>query len=267
MNSNQPIIKRVHEKKSNGKYYQLPLGQDAQGNQYDVPITEHGSISPSRILKAGFPVINHENIEIMNTDKSGLPYAVKTQEDVLGAPGYSRLEMPKVGGQRTVLRVTITNGEATDEEILVGDAYGLIASKLGVGAIKAGVVVGGTWGTATLTVLTAITAANPYRLHDIQFQGYTAAGADSNDFYNSGYFRLAQADIANRTCKDEELVLTDLVKQDSYNTNIRSDKTHRFIMDGFSGYHLLVPAGESIQINVEVSAVAMSYAMDRVATL
>ena len=267
------MLKRMHVNRG-GLIYQLPAAIDEKGNISSMPVKTSRPISESQIKQTGCPVFSQSQINnIMQQNQNGvvrsvsdLPFAVAPYEDVLGNPGFDRVERQNVEGQRTVIRISITNNELTDEEILIGDHHGLLAFTLGVGAIKAGVVVGGTWGTSTLAFLKQITGANPYRLAGVQFQSFTAAGIASEVFYNTGFFKLAEADVANRTTKDEELILADLVRPSTFQTNIREDDSHRFLMDGFSGYHLLVPTGQKVQINLTMVSYANSYNMNRVST-
>lgn len=254
--------KRIHVISEKGDVYQTAFTKDENGLITPQAITSSGKIPYLQIKKTGCPVISQQKFSTMYKTNN-LPFAVEEAETVGGNAAEVRMEVGDISAQRNVLRIEIRNEEITDEEILIGDAFGLIATKLSIGSIKAGVKVNGTWGVNTLTVLEKVTGSLPYRLGDIQFQGYTNAGAKSDKFYNSGFFRLAKADTLNRTTNDNEMVLTDLVYQDSYNTNIRNEQKHRFMMEGLSAYHLLVPAGETISINVKLYSTGQGYAMKK----
>lgn len=258
-------MKRVHYLKD-GKIRQAPYAQRQDGSFIVAPVTQKGVISATELKSKGCPVLPIQSILKIkeSMEKNLMPNGVYNQEDNYGKMGKSRLENAAVSGQRAVLRISITNGEATPESIMVGDGLTLGTRKLGIPAIKAGVVIDGTYGADTLTLLAEITKCYPFRLHGIQFQGFTAAGAKSEKFFTDGFFRQTKADFANRTTQDEELVLADLVTGATYNTHIRETEDFRHIMNGFTGFHVNVPAGESIRINTTIVAVGETKAMDQV---
>lgn len=261
-------FKRAHVSGTNGEVYQLPIVVADDGTQKPAPVTNPKPLSRQAVASAGFPIISQNQMQTMNAPRNGngLPYAVTNDESAYGQRGVFRHERPsKDAAIRKQWTITISNGEATTEEFLLGDHHGLLAAALSIPAPKAGVTITGTWGSSTYTNINQITGANPVDLHRLHLLGKTTAGAASDAFFSSGSLKMLYADIANNTQQSQIIPLADLVLQDSFNTNIRIDNNFRMLMDGFSAVYLQIPAGEAVTLTFrEVSAYQGVYNMEKV---
>lgn len=258
--------KRAHQEAANGTVYQLPLLIADDGEQRPAPITNAKPLSRQAVARAGFPIINQTQATKMTSINNGLPYAVQTDEDAYGQRGVFRQERPsKDAAVRKQWTITISNGEVTTEEFLVGDHHGLLAAALSIPSPKAGVTITGTWAASTYANIKQITGANPVDLHRLHLLGKTTAGVASDAFFSSGSLKVLYADIANNTQQSNIIPLADLVLQDSFNTNIRIDNNFRMLMDGFSAVYLQIPAAEAVTMTFrEVSAYQGVYNMEKV---
>lgn len=259
--------KRAHYQASDGRAYQLPVAVTAAGEQIPAPITNSRPMDASRVAAAGFPIISRNQATMQQNQLGGaLPFAVVQDENAYGRRGVARMERPARNAPvREQWTITISNGEATTEEFLIGDNTGLLAAALGIPAPKAGVTITGTFGANTYTFFSAISGKNPVDLHRLHLVGNTTAGAASTAFFTSGLLKVMDASIANNTNEANIIPLADLVLPDTYQTNIRVDNNFRFIMDGLSALYLQIPAAEAVTLTFrEVSAVNRVYAMEKV---
>ena len=261
--NSKPQAKRAHADLGNGMVQQLPYAVTSAGNVVPLAVTNSAPMPKQSIQAQGFPVVSKQQSDMTSNN---LPYAVLPDENAYGKRGVARLER---GGADAAVRkqwtITISNGEATDEEFLIGDNHGLLAAALGIPAPKAGVTISGTWGASTYTNINQITGANPVDLHRLHLLGKTTAGVASDAFFSSGQLKVLYADIANNTQQSNIIPLADLVLQDSYNTNIRIDNNFRMVMDGFSAVYLYIPAAEAVTVTFrEVSAYNGAYPMSKV---
>lgn len=261
--NNKP--KRAHVEVSPGVVQQLPYAiEPTTGRKIPAPITNKANLSKSAVMANGFPVLKSE--QMTSNQPNGLPFAVTSDESAYGKRGVFRHERPsKDAAIRKQWTITISNGEVTTEEFLLGDHHGLLAAALGIPSPKAGVTITGTWGATTYANMKQITGANPVDLHRLHLLGKTTAGAASDAFFSSGSLKVLYADIANNTQQSNIIPLADLVLQDSFNTNIRIDNNFRMIMDGFSAVYLQIPAAEAVTLTFrEVSAYQGVYNMEKV---
>lgn len=261
-NSNKP--RRAHQDLGNGMVKQLPYAIAPTGKRIEAPITNNSLLKKSTVQASGFPVLKSD--QMAQNFQYGLPYAVTSDESAYGKRGVFRHERPsKDAAVRKQWTITISNGEATTEEFLLGDHHGLLAAALSIPSPKAGVTITGTWGATTYANMKQITGANPVDLHRLHLLGKTTAGAASDAFFSSGSLKVLYADIANNTQQSNIIPLADLVLQDSFNTNIRIDNNFRMIMDGFSAVYLQIPAAEAVTLTFrEVSAYQGVYNMEKV---
>jgi len=258
--------KRAHIEISQGVVKQLPYAiEPGTGRQIAAPITNNQPLSKTAVMANGFPVLKSEQMA-QNQFQAGLPYAVTSDESAYGKRGVFRHERPsKDAAVRKQWTITISNGEATTEEFLLGDHHGLLAAALSIPSPKAGVTITGTWGATTYANFKQLTGSNPVDLHRLHLLGKTTAGAASDAFFSSGSLKVLYADIANNTQQSNIIPLADLVLQDSFNTNIRIDNQFRMIMDGFSAVYLQIPAAEAVTLTFrEVSAYQGVYNMEKV---
>lgn len=267
MNFSKNKPKRAHIEVGPGIVKQLPYAiEPGTGKQVPAAITNNQNLSKSAVMANGFPVLKSEQMNTTNQFQAGLPYGVQTDESAYGQRGVFRHERPsKDAAVRKQWTITISNGEATTEEFLLGDHHGLLAAALSIPSPKAGVTITGTWGATTYANMKQITGANPVDLHRLHLLGKTTAGAASDAFFSSGSLKVLYADIANNTQQSNIIPLADLVLQDSFNTNIRIDNNFRMIMDGFSAVYLQIPAAEAVTLTFrEVSAYQGVYNMEKV---
>lgn len=258
--------KRAHAEGQNGIVYQLPIVMSDDGEQKPAPITNTKPLSRQAVARAGFPIIQPNKSNMISNNGNGLPYAVTTDENAYGGRGVFRHERPsRDAAIRKQWTITISNGEATTEEFLLGDHHGLLAAALSIPSPKAGVTITGTWGASTYANIKQITGPNPVDLHRLHLLGKTTAGAPSDAFFSSGSLKQLYADIANNTQQSNIIPLADLVLQDSFNTNIRIDNNFRMLMDAFSAVYLQIPAAEAVTLTFrEVSAYQGIYNMEKV---
>lgn len=258
--------KRAHAEAANGTVYQLPIVVSADGEQKPAPITNPKPLSRQAVARAGFPIINPKQSSMTSNNNNGLPYGVQTDENAYGSRGVFRHERPaRDAAIRKQWTITISNGEATTEEFLLGDHHGLLAAALSIPSPKAGVTITGTWNSATYANIKQITGSNPVDLHRLHLLGKTTTGASSDAFFSSGSLKQLYADIANNTQQSNIIPLADLVLQDSFNTNIRIDNNFRMLMDAFSAVYLQIPAAEAVTLTFrEVSAYQGVYNMEKV---
>jgi hypothetical protein len=257
-------LARVHRIGLDGQAYQEPIAQDRNtGQTFPFPVTNPGPIPLAEVQAANCIVKNGS----MNFNPNGLtlPPAVGIAETPAGQVQPYRSEGPSVQGQREQWTITINNAELTTEEFVIGDASGLLRAKLGVGAPKAGVTFGGTFGANTYDLMRTVSGYTPIDLHGLHIINKTTLGATSTAFFDTGFLRLAQANLANNGPIDNEVPLRDLVFQDSFQTNIRQDRDWRFQMMSLTGVHVSIPTGQSITITFQViSAAGLVSSMQRI---
>jgi len=253
--SKEPFV-RVHQPLPDGKTcVQLPVMQGVTtGQRVMKPVTNTKPI-PLRVVQERGCIIDSSLIQ-SSMQQNNLPFGVGYAETAQGQGLTYRSEAAGQILERQQLYISISNGEATTEEFIVGDGVGLLATKFGIGAPKAGVVIGGSFGTATYTTINAICASVPLDLHRIHLQGKTTAGADSDAVFNTGFIKMSKASVVNNSAIDEEFPVRDLVLQNSFQTNIRVNDEWRFLMGPLTGIHLSIPAGEQLIMTFrEVSAI------------
>ena len=125
--------KRAHAEAANGTVYQLPMVVSADGEQKPAPITNPKPLSRQAVARAGFPIINPNQPSMTSNMNNGLPYAVQVDENAYGKRGVFRQERPaRDAAIRKQWTITISNGEATTEEFLLGDHHGLLAAALSI---------------------------------------------------------------------------------------------------------------------------------------
>lgn len=267
--ASSPNLARVHRLGLDGQAYQEPIAQDRNtGQVFPFPITNAGPI-PIQEVEAANCIITTQEPRMLNATTNGmsLPKGVGVAETPGGQVIPFRSEGPNVGLQRQQWTITINNAELTTEEFVIGDASGLLRAKLNVGAPKAGVTFGGTFGANTYDVMRTVSGFTPMDLHGLHIINKTTLGAASTAFFDTGFLRLAQANLANNGPIDNEVPLRDLVFQDSFQTNIRQDRDWRFQMMSLTGVHLSIPTGQSVTITFQViSAAGLVSSMERVST-
>lgn len=255
---------RAHERIGNGQVRQLPYVVSDQGEAKPAPITNSQPIPESTAAGRGCPIYEPNNFSMQNKN-GNYPLGVQNVETANGRAALARFETPGENSQRLQWTITISNGEATDEEFLIGDGTGLLATKLGIVAPKAGVTISGTYGAATYTTFKAITANQAVDLHGLHLVGATTAGVASDVVFNQGFLRMAEANIANNAAQDTEIPFRDLVGPDSFQTNIRVDDDWRMLMNPLSALHVKIPAGEALTVTFRVvRAVEKTFGMNLV---
>lgn len=236
---------RVLQDVGNNCVVQTPYAIDESGNRYPMPISYPGKIHKSKI-KPGCPVIPLQtNLQKMNYS---LPYAVVPTESPAGSPGSARVEQPAVQSTRRPITVTISNGYSADETLLIGDGFGLFAIKQSVAAKNALTVIGGTYGTATLTKLQEITKSSAFDLHGLHITGSTTAGAASDIPFTQGSFSTFYTSPDLAYVQEAPIPVSDLVTGSTYTTNVREDQSFRFQVNGYTGIKVVVPTGYAVTI-------------------
>lgn len=195
-----------------------------------------------------------------------LPYAVKQAESPQGRPDLYRAESGQgvVIATRRPLKVVISNGHTAPEDILVGDAHGLVAWKENIPAKNAATTIDGTYGAETLNFIAAITGSNPFDVHGLHLVGSTTAGANSEAVFNSGRLRTFEVDPDAQTVKYGEISVSDMVMPSDQQSHIRYDRDFRFQFNGFTGVRALVPNGERLTMTFKhLSAVHLTFNMNK----
>lgn len=265
------ILKRIHETLPSGQIVQLPFVVDETGNVTPYAVTNTSPIPISVVKKQGAIIVNQNQKSnsmngqsiIQQMQNKAIAGPVSAVETPYGKLDLSREETNGVGSARRLFTLTITNTELTTESVVIGDGSGFIKELMGIGAPKAGVSFGGTYGAASYQVIQDLTKSMALRFMGIQFQGYDSLGVKSDNFFNSGSFRSAVVDPLKYTIDNPYLSFSDLVQQDSYNTNIREEKNYRFLLSYLTGQVITLPTASRVTINCTVPSAAMAYNMVR----
>lgn len=241
---------------------QSPYMVDENGNFYERPISVAGRLSTARQLNAGLPVINQTN----NKNTAMQKYvsdqeAIKLSENVVGVPGLYRSETPAMSATPLKLIITISNAHASPQTLEIGDAAGEIKRTQGIPDKDAAVTIGGSFGTATLTQLKTLTGMMNYRLHSLNVQSFTTAGAQSTGFFTDGTLKMAYASPIGDPPQIRVIQLNDLLKADDYNSFIREVKDFRFILAPLTGLIATVPNGIKVVLTFDLHAVGLEQGM------
>lgn len=246
-------MKPVYKLLQSGKLQELPFLCDEQGNLYPARPSSSKPINVNQARPDGLVITPKKSFPKMS--KQQFPAAVGLTETPTGRIQSARAEVPAMSGARRTLKVVLDNQDVAAQSVLIGDAAGLYDYKNGVGPKSANVIVGGTYGTDSLTLLQAVTQSSAFDLHGLHIQNSTTAGAESEAFFNSGVITqfLVQPDA--QFIDEIELPLADAVTQSTFKANIRELKDHRFQLMHLTGYFLTIPAGEKVTLTWGINAV------------
>lgn len=247
-------MKRLYQVVKGG-VIELPILVDQAGNYQNYPVTNSGVINPATIDPTS-PVLysSINNFQTMRNNcypvykGNNLPVGVGYAETPDGRIKTARLEMASSGSNRRPLIIGLDNTDVAAHTFVIGDGFGLFASKNAIAAKPAAVVVTGTYGANTLTRIADITKSAPFDLHGIHIVGQTTAGASSETFFLNGTITQFLIEPDMQFAKETMIPLSDEVSQAANKDNIRANEAYRFIVNGFGGYKITLPAGEKITI-------------------
>lgn len=176
--------------------------------------------------------------EIMQTESSN------------GSLGVSRNETPgvKSGLPSRVWKISLDNTTEADHTALIGDPAGLVQRVLNIANLDAGVTVGGTFGTQTLSQIKDIVKTFPVDLHGLH------TSVDNQSFYTNGEISYAKAQIDGTTVDKTPIDFSQLTSDMTNSPEIRRDTGFRGGLFGNSAMIILVPAGRTINMTFGLSA-------------
>lgn len=243
---------RIYQDIGNGLAVETDFVRATSGETLPVPAKTKAPVRVEKVLQNNCPVLPAQNQTNITSMNSNLPYGVLQAEGVMGNRENARVEVAGWDETRSTFRIGISNGEATTETFVLGAGYGIAQLStanggLGVVAPKAGVVISGSFGTATYTQLATL-SLGALRMHGLHMIGKTTAGAASTAFFDSGNLKFLESYPNGDSVQLKDYNLSDLVTPETYQTNIRQDKDFRAIVDGYNGLFLTIPAGEAVFI-------------------
>jgi hypothetical protein len=264
-------LKRAHETMPDGTVKQLPFLVDEQGNVTPFAISNPRVMSKSFMKSKGGVIVNQNSNQnsmqtqsvISQMQNKVIAPPIHAVETPYGKLDLARAETNGVGSSRRLFTLTVTNTELTTESVVIGDGSGFIKELMAIGAPKAGVTFSGTYGATSYQVIQDLVKSTALRLQGLQFQGYDSLGVKSDNFFNSGSFRSAVVDPLKYTIDNPYVSFSDLVQQDSFNTNIREEKNYRFLLSFLTGMVITLPTATRVTINCTVSSAYMAYNMVR----
>lgn len=224
-------------------------------------------VAKNTAINQGYPVVSADGKSFVNqnnsTNMNGMPFAVLPTETAQGGRTVAREETFSRKPNILQWNLTLSNGTANAVELVVFDGLTTLFQYFKLSAIPgAPFVVGGTWGTNTLATLKNFGQMLAVDLHSIWIQNTKAAdGTESTGFYSDGYLRESYGDLANNAPFDSLLPLQTLLRPDDFIRNIRVFDGFRYQINPLAGLHILLPAGEKINMTLNVSAAALSYGM------
>ena len=236
-------------------------------------------ISPSKLKRL------MQNGNGSMTGNNGLPVAVHQAETATGGLRLARQETPAVVGNLKQFSITLTNTDPDNARILfLGDHHGFGWDASGVPALNAVVVVDGTFQALTLAKLKQLTGATAIDFHQLHLQSYeiTQTGANpaanggqgqagtintttaNGKFFDSGYFKLVEADVTDEANKTSIQPLTMDVGNNSFQTHIRANPKFRFLMDGLMSWEVKLPPLTKITITSYIRSAERTHGMNLV---
>lgn len=157
----------------------------------------------------------------------------------------------QVGGESTrTVSITIdtTATVADSVKILIGDGAGLISQALGLPALDA--VVGGTFGTATLSSLKVIAGLSPFVVKQAQFQTTEATGA----IFGGGNFKFYSSNMQNQIVPvPVDYNINQAGTQ--YQPYIRLDKNFKATFDAWNAFYIEIKKGQILTITLAIESV------------
>ncbi len=248
----------------NGKSRQLPLLWNPKtGETREAPISNSRLIDDSIINRVGAAIIpqkmNSKQVSYQTKIAGPIQYAEKPYGEV----STVRQEEASAGESRRVLTISITNTEATAETVALFDGLGHVKRMANIAVPKAGVTFDGTFGADTYTVLQELGKMVALKFKGIKFQAFTSAGAKADTYFTAGSFRSAVADPLQYNLDNPYESFTDLVGQNSFNTNIRQNDQYRFLMTPTSAWIVTLPTATAVTITATVDSYEGSFGMVR----
>lgn len=247
----------------NGGYVQTNMVQRASdGGMEYFPVTDESVFDRLSVIQRG-GVILGENENEMNGKNGYYPYGVVPVEGAGGDRVLARTETYSKKGNLQQFQVTLTNANGAPVEMVIFDGMTLVSNKLKLNPLPAppNFVVGGTWGTDTLTILSEIGGKMPVDLHSIWVQNLNAAGAASTVFFDQGFLKESYAGIANNSLIDEPLPFQTMFRPTDFQENIRVFDGFRYQVNPLAALHLNIPDGETVNITLNISAIGAAYEM------
>lgn len=240
------------------------------------------------VQKAGFPVVSSalKTNSQMNNGNNGLPYAVAQAEGAQGQQHYIRVEVPGFKDSDTnMYNLTLTNTSAVAQQIMVGDGGGFCAAGLGLPTVNAVNVITGSWGAGSLAQLKAGAIVGGFDTHVLHLQsgklsggtagdpaGNSGAGtpgtgqtlADNDSFFTSGgSIQTVEGSLLNNSPATSRLPLQMMTDSGTFSTYIRLLNDYRFIVGGYTGLLVTLPALTQLAMSFYVSAVGNGILMNK----
>lgn len=164
------------------------------------------------------------------------------------------------GGEIITLNVSLdyTGALGPDPEqvdVLIGDGTGIIANRLNLPALPASLVVGGTFGTATLSLLKQFALSDYIRLHTYQGE------ANSATYWSTG---IPAQTISSNIQGSLTTVNVDFnLNQDGsqFNEKIRRIGDFRFILATFTAIKQTLSKGDLVNLTFKAQSVGTSRGM------
>ena len=164
------------------------------------------------------------------------------------------------GGEIITLNVSLdytTAGGADPQtvDVLIGDGTGIIANRLGLPALPITMVVGGTFGAATLSLLKNFALSDYIRLHTYQGEANTAT------YWSSGI--PAQTIESNIQGSLKTVNIDFNLNQDGsqFNEKIRRVGDFRFILATFTAIKQSLQKGDLVNLTFKAQSVGTSRGM------
>lgn len=164
------------------------------------------------------------------------------------------------GGEIITLNVSLdytgaTGPDPAEVDVLIGDGTGIIANRLNLPALPATLVVGGTFGAATLSLLKQFALSDYIRLHTYQGE------ANSATYWSTGI--PAQRIEANIQGSLTVVNLDFNLNQDGsqFNEKIRRIGDFRFILATFTAIKQTLKKGDLVNLTFRAQSVGTSRGM------
>lgn len=252
---------RIRDESSGREYNQeIPQGQ---GGEYPISYLQAQGV----IIEGGLT-------------QNGSAFAIQQTEGTNGTKELSRLETSDIDMMEGAMAINIfidntsksalelqawyddssitTPYNAVNQKIPLFDGSSLIARALGLSAttpLNRGVTFGGDWGKDTFLVYKEIIKSTPIRFHELHLT------VNDKVFYNQLNVEVQEAQLNGVSPKVVRVDIISLGLASDFNGVIRVSRNFRMLADALSSLVLNVPAGCTVNANLQGKSVGKAYSM------